>query len=75
MIVKLQALIRDLPLPKAELNTRNSTKRPPLCGRLVEFLVFNSINLKKSDPPDAENHVVYHASTITLSQVFKNIKP
>ena len=30
MIVMLQALIRDLPLPKAELNTRNATKRPPL---------------------------------------------
>ena len=29
-------------LPKAELNTKNSTKRQ-LCCRLVEFLVFNSI--------------------------------
>ena len=28
--------------PKAELNTKNSTKRQ-LCCRLVEFLVFNSI--------------------------------
>ena len=30
-------------LPKAELNTKNSTKRQ-LCCRLVEFLVFNSIH-------------------------------
>ena len=30
-------------LPKAELKTKNSTKRQ-LCCRLVEFLVFNSIN-------------------------------
>ena len=29
-------------LPKAELKTKNSTKRQ-LCCRLVEFLVFNSI--------------------------------
>ena len=29
-------------LPKAELNTKNSTKRQ-LCCCLVEFLVFNSI--------------------------------
>ena len=40
-------------LPKAELNTKNTTKRPregvvwlsgPVRGRLVEFLVFNSIH-------------------------------
>ena len=30
-------------LPKAELKTKNSTKRQ-LCCRLVEFLVFNSIH-------------------------------
>ena len=30
-------------LPKAELNTRNSTKRQ-LCCRLVEFLVLNTIH-------------------------------
>ena len=30
-------------LPKAELKTKNSTKRQ-FCGRLVEFLVFNSIH-------------------------------
>ena len=30
-------------LPKAELNSKNSTKRQ-LCYRLVEFLVFNSIH-------------------------------
>ena len=30
-------------LPKAELNTKNSTKRQ-LCCRLVEFFVFNSIH-------------------------------
>ena len=33
---------QSLYLPKAELNTKNSTKRQ-LCCRLVEFLVFNSI--------------------------------
>ena len=30
-------------LPKAELNTKNSTKRQLRC-RLIEFLVFNSIH-------------------------------
>ena len=35
-------------LPKAELNTKNSTKRQ-LCCLLVECLVFNSIYWKKSD--------------------------
>ena len=35
-------------LPKAELNTKNSTKRQ-LCCCLVEFLVFNSVHQKKSD--------------------------
>ena len=30
-------------LPKAELNTKNETKRPLFNGRLVSFLVFNSI--------------------------------
>ena len=34
-------------LPKAELKTKNSTKRQ-LCCRLVEFLVFNSIHLKNT---------------------------
>ena len=41
-------------LPKAELNTKNSTKRQ-LCCRLVEFLVFNSIHQKKSDPLNMED--------------------
>ena len=27
-------------MPKAELNTKNEPKRPPLCGRLGSFLVF-----------------------------------
>ena len=36
-------------LPKAELKTKNSTKRQ-LCCRLVEFLVFNSIYWKKTWP-------------------------
>ena len=44
-------------LPKAELNTR-------IRRRLVEFLVFNSIYLKKSVPPDAEKVV---GPDITLS--------
>ena len=43
-------------LPKAELKTKNSTKRQ-LCCRLVEFLVFNLIHWKKSDPASAENRV------------------
>ena len=30
-------------LPKAELNTKSSTKWPPIYGRLVEVLVFNSV--------------------------------
>ena len=38
-------------LPKAELNTKNSTKRQ-LCCRLVEFLVFNSIYQLISLPSD-----------------------
>ena len=38
-------------LPKAELNTKNSTKRQ-LCCRLVEFLVFNSIGQLISLPSD-----------------------
>ena len=36
-------------LPKAELKTKNSTKRQ-LCCRLVEFLVFNSDSLDKKCP-------------------------
>ena len=36
-------------LPKVELNTKNSTKRPLYC-RFVEFLVLNSIYQNKSDP-------------------------
>ena len=36
-------LIQCLCLPKAELNTKNSTRRQ-LCCLLVEFLVFNSIS-------------------------------
>ena len=38
-------------LPKAELSTKNSTKRQ-LCCRLVEFLVFNSIQQLLSVPCD-----------------------
>ena len=30
-------------LPKAELNTKNETKRPVLIGWLDSFVVFNSI--------------------------------
>ena len=29
-------------MPKAELNTKNEPKRPPLCGRLGSFLVLNN---------------------------------
>ena len=36
-------------LPKAELNTKNEPKRPPLCGRLGSFLVFNSVHKKKEN--------------------------
>ena len=45
-------------LPKAELNTKNSTKRQ-LCCRLVEFLVFNSIHWKKSDAFNKDERVEY----------------
>ena len=45
-------------LPKAELNTKNSTKRQ-LCCRLVEFMVFNSIHWKKSDSPKTSNREEY----------------
>ena len=38
-------------MPKAELNTKNSTKRQ-LCCRLVEFLVFNSVHQLISVPSD-----------------------
>ena len=41
-----KVLFSDRHLPKAELDTRNSTKRR-LRHRLGEFLVFNSIYLKK----------------------------
>ena len=51
--------IQCLCLPKAELNTKNSSKRQ-LCCRLVEFLVFNSIHLKKSDTFNIEDRVVYY---------------
>ena len=43
-------------VPKAELKTKNSTKRQ-LCCRLVEFLVFNSIYLKISVPSNWRNRV------------------
>ena len=43
-------------LPKAELKTKNSTKRQ-LCCCLVEFLVFNSICLKISVPSNGRNRV------------------
>ena len=46
-------------LPKAELNTKNSTKRQ-LCCRLVEFLVFNSIGQLISLPSDE----VYRVGTV-----------
>ena len=44
-------------LPKAELNTKNSTKRQ-LCCCLVEFLVFNSICLKISGSACVRNRVI-----------------
>ena len=47
----VMALFSDLHLPKAELNTRNSTKQRRMVEFLVrcmvEFLVSNSIYLKK----------------------------
>ena len=45
-------------LPKAELKTKNSTKRQ-LCSRLVEFVVFNSIHKKISIALNVMNHVVF----------------
>ena len=49
-------------LPKAELKTKNSTKRQ-LCCRLVEFLVFNSICLKISVSSNGRNRVLVHMDT------------
>ena len=43
-------------LPKAELNTKNSTQ---LCCCLVEFLMFNSVHKKKSDSPKTSNREDY----------------
>ena len=37
-------------LPTAELSTKNETKRQ-LCSRLVDFLIFNLIHLKKKSQP------------------------
>ena len=50
------AINKWLCLPKAELKTKNSTKRQ-LCCRFVEFLVFNSIHWKESDRAGAEHPV------------------
>ena len=49
-------------LPKAELKTKNSTKRQ-LCCRLVEFLVFKSICLKISLSSNGRNRVLVHMRT------------
>ena len=43
-------------LPKAELKTKNSTKRQ-LCCLLVEFLAFNSIHQKISVPSSGINRL------------------
>ena len=48
-------------LPKAELTTKNSTKRQ-LCCCLVEFLVFNSICRLKSDLPKMLNREEYYVT-------------
>ena len=50
-----------LRLPKAELNTKNSTKRR---RRLVEFLMFNSVYWKKSAPSNGVNRVSGKTSTL-----------
>ena len=47
-------VFHNIPLQKAELTNRNSSKRPPLYGRSFDFMVFNSIYQKKSDEPNAE---------------------
>ena len=53
-------------LPKAELNTKNSTKRQ-LCCRLVEFLVFNSICQLIIVPSDGVNRGDLHKIFLILS--------
>ena len=47
-----------------------------LCVRhlLVQFLVFNSIYWKKSDPPSAENRVVYYNKNIFSAITEKSFK-
>ena len=58
-----EPLVRDRHLLKAEFNSRNSTKlrrkvsNGAIRRRLVEFLLFISICLTKSDPTNAENRV------------------
>ena len=37
--------IKRLCMPKAKLNSKNSTRQPPR-NRLVEFLLFNSIHVE-----------------------------
>ena len=54
-------------LPKAELNTKNSTKRQLSCY-LVEFLVFNSICWLKRDLPKMLNREDYsYNDSVNLS--------
>ena len=40
----VKAINQCLCMPKAELKTKNEVKRPPLCGLLGSFLVFNSVH-------------------------------
>ena len=43
LLIILHGLFQCLCLPKAELNTKNETKRPLLNGRLVSILVLNAV--------------------------------
>ena len=51
-------------LPKAELYTKNSTKRQ-FCFRLVKFVLFNSIQLEKRVSTNAEKRVTLITTFLT----------
>ena len=58
---------QSLCLPKAGLNTKNESKRPPLCGGLGSVLVFNSIHWKKTTRREP-----VHAALVHISKTLKN---
>ena len=59
LFIDVIRLISDLHLPKPELNTKNSTERPPICGLWPFGRNFDVQldSLKRSDPARAKNGV------------------